>query len=78
MALWALKHACDVNPGGIKEPIKIAVMEKKGSSYQAALLSDPEHAEANDMVGAATQHFAKYRDVLRGESSEAAPPPTAA
>jgi hypothetical protein len=73
MALWALMHACDVNPGGIKAPINLAVLEKKGADWRASLLT--ETSEAEGLVKSATEYFAKFRDVLRGEGDAAATVP---
>jgi hypothetical protein len=77
MALWALKHACEVNPGGIKEPIKIAVLEKKGRDWKSSLLTEAEQAEAEGVVTAATEHFRDFRKVLLGEETQTQPPPEA-
>lgn len=45
---WAIQHACDVNPGGIKGPVHIAVLERKAESrgkFGAYLLSDDDLRE---------------------------------
>lgn len=74
MALWALIHACEVNAGGIKGPINIAVLESKKGKYSARLLNDNELAEHHNMVDAASSHFSKFQSVLKGEEIEATVP----
>jgi len=75
-ALWALKHACDVNPGGIKEPIRMAVMEGHKGKYKARFLSDDELKEQTDIVQAASEYFGEFQNLLTGEA-EAKPVPQA-
>ena len=67
-AMWALRHACEVNPGGIKEPVRIAVLARKKSQIRARMLDDDELAEHRDMVTAATEHMRGFRDVLEGKT----------
>jgi hypothetical protein len=77
-ALWALRHACEVNPGGIKEPVRIAVLarEKKGM-LRARRLDKDQIAEHENMVTAATEHMRGFLDVLEGrtEASDLPQPP---
>jgi len=66
--VWALKHAIEVNPGGINGPIRIATLmlnEKK--ELQARLLDHHETEEHRENVRAAKEHLRKYRQT---------PPPT--
>ena len=37
---WTLEHAIEVNPGGVKGPIRIAVLEKTGLKYKAREVDD--------------------------------------
>lgn len=46
---WTLHHTCEVNPGGVKEPIRIAVLDAKSS--EAKLLSEDELREHHGMIG---------------------------
>jgi hypothetical protein len=66
-ALWALQHACEVNPGGIKEPITIAVLAREKGKLRARMLDDAELAEHQNMVAEATKHMASFRDILEGK-----------
>jgi ATP-dependent protease HslVU (ClpYQ) peptidase subunit len=68
-ALWALQHACEVNPGGIKEPIKIAKIARMKGKLRASLLDETELAEHLNMVAAATTHMSGFRDILEGNST---------
>ena len=75
MALWALTHACNVNAGGIKGPIDIAVLAKdKKGKFRATKLDADELAEHKNMIDEATSHFSKFKDVLEGEETEATVP----
>lgn len=66
-ALWALQHACEVNPGGINEPIKIATLTRHKGKLRAQMLADAELAEHLNMVAEATKHMATFRDILEGK-----------
>lgn len=67
-ALWALKHVCKLNAGGIGDPVHIAVM-KEGDLAPARLLNASELAEHDNMVEAAMRHLGTFRDILEGRSS---------
>ena len=66
-ALWALQHACEVNPGGINEPVTIAVLAREKGKLRARMLDDAELAEHRNMVAEATMHMATFRDILEGK-----------
>ena len=68
MALWALRHACEVNPGGINEPISISVLEKTGRDYRARYLSEDELQETREHVASLTSIMFEYREKLLGDS----------
>jgi Proteasome subunit len=68
-ALWALMHACEVNPGGINEPIKIAVLSRTKGKLLARELDEAELREHRDMVAEATRHFAEFREILTGKKA---------
>jgi 20S proteasome alpha/beta subunit len=67
-ALWALQHACEVNPGGINEPIKIATLSRDKGKLRSRLLDETELAEHLNMVTEATKHMASFRDILEGKN----------
>ncbi len=63
-----MQHACDVNPGGIKEPIKIAVLAREKGKFVAKMLAPAELEEHGNMVTEATNHMEGFRAVLLGEA----------
>ena len=67
-ALWALIHACEVNPGGINEPISIAILEDGKSGNLARLLPEEELTEHRSMVKNATEHMASFRSLVLGHT----------
>lgn len=68
MALWALRHACELNPGGIKEPIHMAVLGREKGKLRARKLGEDELMEHANMVQDATRHLASFREVLEGRT----------
>jgi len=73
-ALWALRHACEVNTGGIKGPVRIAVLQRQGGKLRAQMLDENEIAEHENVVTDATEHMRSYLDVLEGKEDAKAPP----
>ena len=67
---WALQHAIEMNPGGINEPIQIAILAASGGGEKlsARLLSESELAEHRNNVEGAIHHLKNYADVLRGDT----------
>ena len=60
VACWALLHACEVNPGGINEPIRLAVLEPHEGDFRARFLPDEELEEHRTLVRAANNHIAEF------------------
>jgi hypothetical protein len=58
---WALEHAIEVNPGGVNEPIRIAVLEKHQDRLKARHLSNGELLEHKQNVSAAYDALRKFR-----------------
>ncbi len=73
-AYWALSHACEINPGGIKEPVRMAVLAAKSGKLDAWMLGDDDLRETEDLVRSATDHFGRFKEVLLGDSGSAVPP----
>ena len=73
-ALWALLHACEVNPGGINEPISIAILEHGKKGKLARLLPEEELSEHRSMVKDATEHMASFRNILLGHTGDSKMP----
>ena len=58
---WALQHAIEVNPGGINEPMQIAVLGPDGKGkLLARLLEESELAEHRNNVEGAITHLRMY------------------
>lgn len=73
--LWTMRHAIDVNPGGLSDPIQIVVLEpdKKNRGYKARELSDKELEEHEQHIDGAKDALRNYKEKFRTGSAE--PPP---
>jgi len=72
--VWALRHAIECNPGGINEPIRIAVLTADNSGKpQARLLDENELQEHRENVDEAIKHLRAYRSKLKGDDSGQVP-----
>jgi len=71
--LWALEHVIDLNPGGIKGPPQMAVLENNKGNFCARMLGDNELAEHRDSVRGAEEHLEKYKKILEGKSDKKIP-----
>jgi 20S proteasome alpha/beta subunit len=70
IATWALKHAIELNPGGINGPPQIATLQQNGKGEpQARILTEDELEEHNNSVEAAERHLASYKNILTGSTS---------
>lgn len=79
-ALWALRHAIELNTGGILGPPKIGVLDydpttKKG---QARIIPDTELQEHQNNIEEAEKYLAQYRDTINGcgQTATITAPPT--
>jgi 20S proteasome alpha/beta subunit len=70
---WALFHAIDVNPGGINEPMQMAVLTLKEGVPTARFLTDDELSEHRQNAIGAEEHLRQYRDILLGKAAQQAP-----
>lgn len=59
MAAWVLHHVCDTNPGGVKEPYHMAVIEV-GENRRARLLDSGELEEHAQAVTAAYDYLRDF------------------
>lgn len=57
---WALEHTIDLNPGGINEPLSIAVLEAHKGVPSAQMLSGEELLEHRSSVRAAYDHLGEF------------------
>ena len=72
---WALNHTIDLNPGGIKGPSQIAILEYTNNGYRARILSDAEIADHEDNINAAEEYLEKYKEILEDKSDKKIPEP---
>ena len=66
-AMWALMHAVEVNPGGINDPIHIAVLSSDKGQLTARRLDDEELAEHRNIVESARDHLAQFKEIVSGK-----------
>ena len=70
-AMWTLLHAIQVNPGGVAEPIQMAVLEKsKGNELRAHELSGQLVAEHRQHVKEAEEHLRSFSDSQHTSSTQ--------
>jgi hypothetical protein len=59
---WALDQAVSLNPGGVKGPIRLAVLERSKGSWRARTLPDDELALHRQNVEEAKSHLRGFKD----------------
>lgn len=59
--VWTLEHAIQVNPGGVKDPIRVAVLQGE----RARMLSDDDIAEHSECISAAKAHLRRFREQMQ-------------
>jgi len=72
--MWTLIHAINTAPGGIAEPIRLAVLQMTGAQPSARLLSDTELREHRVMVKEAEKYLNSFPESLQPGEHEAEPP----
>ncbi len=70
--LWALLHACELSPGGVGEPISMAVLRKDGV---ATKLTSEDLEPHRELVKDAIRHMADFRDLITGVTEGVPEPP---
>ena len=70
-----LNLGCEMSPGGVGEPIKIAVL-KLGETQrlEAGFLDDTELLEHKENANAAINYFGEYRSILPADTHAEIPP----
>lgn len=68
---WTLQQALELNTGGVKGPIQMAVLESVGKYHKlkARQLGKGEIAEHEQNVKGAKDHLREYRDKLQAKES---------
>jgi len=72
--LWALEHCIKYAPGGVGEPIQIAVLQKHGSDWRAELLTEAEFEEQRQHIDAIEAKIREYPSLLLAQASAETPP----
>ena len=74
--VWTLQHAISVTPGGVSEPIQIAVLERKGNELASRILSPEELQEHRQNVLEAERFLTSFRKTphITNESPLPSPP----
>ena len=67
-ATWAIKHAIELNPGGINGPPQIAALRAEPPSKRmtARLLTEDELSEHDGNIEGVERHIGQYRQILGG------------
>ncbi len=55
--IWTLQHAIDLNPGGIKDPIEVAVLENNENGAVARMLGEGELDEHRSNIVGLEEHI---------------------
>ncbi|MHB8142803.1 MAG: Ntn hydrolase family protein [Thermoleophilia bacterium] len=63
-ALWTLRHAISLHPGGVADPIQIVVLKKDGADWTAKELQASELEEHEEAIQAAEEKLATFREEL--------------
>jgi len=75
---WALEHAIEVNPGGVNDPIRIAVLKGQGTRLRARILADHELLEHKQSVTTVYDELRRFRErqsAVRARDLPEAPKP---
>ena len=72
--LWALTHTVAYAPGGVGEPLSLAVLRKVGSKYEARKLNSDELQEQKQHISEIERRIGGYPEKLLEEAAESTPP----
>ena len=71
---WTLSHVCELNPGGIKEPIQMAQLMKNEKGYfMANKLGEAELDEHDAITKEAIGYLGKFKDEITGKTAKKIP-----
>lgn len=62
MVFWTVHHVCNVNPGGVKEPIYLATLGESKNECVARMVSHAEKSQLRAMIGDVTDRMSSYLD----------------
>jgi hypothetical protein len=73
---WTLAHAIKYAPGGVGEPIRVAVLRKKADSWKATLLEEDQLQEQLQHISAIEERIGKYpAEIIESAPTEPIPAP---
>ena len=77
-AVWTLQHVCDLNTGGVKEPLHIAVLDRDPGTqkYRPRKLDETQLAEQRDLVNDAKDYLSNYREAFKAKNAPKVPEPS--
>lgn len=77
--VWTLDHAIKTNPGGVADPVQIAILEKTGGTWHARELEKAELEEHREATSSAEEALRGFRQTMSnggGSVTETPPKPT--
>jgi 20S proteasome alpha/beta subunit len=75
--LWTLHHAIKTNPGGISDPMQIAILDRNGAAWHSRFLGEAEQEEHYRSIGDLEDYLGKYFTDPPAEALPAEPKPGA-
>ena len=70
---WTIQHACDINAGGIKEPVRLAVVERnpeEKGKFRARLLTDTDLREHQDNIEEVKKRLRELKERHKPDNGE--------
>jgi hypothetical protein len=75
---WALAHAIKYAPGGIGEPIRVAVLRRQNGTWKATLVEEDELQEQAQHIDAIEERIGRYpADIIESAPTQPIPAPPA-
>jgi 20S proteasome alpha/beta subunit len=72
--VWTLDHAIKTNPGGVADPVQVAILEKQDNNWRARELDEAELHEHREATSSAEDALRAFRQAMA--SSGGSPPET--
>ncbi len=71
---WTLDHVVKHNPGGVDEPVRIAVLEKTGAKFAARMVSKEELQEHDEWIGEIKKELEDFKNQQQVFNQTKTPP----
>lgn len=71
--VWTLRHAIDTIPGGVADPIQVAILERTKGEWSARELDAAEIEQHVEAIKDAEQSLKDWRSRLSGSTPDASP-----